>query len=185
MSPMHGDSPFILKGSGAHRVQTNVLMGLTVFLQTRSHRPAMRKKLVGALAVTLALLIFGATQAVPLFATILTGGTALPLTSDSGTCFQNINRAGAQQTLSTADEARMLQAAESSSQYQSFAQGASIPPVAGSPAMQYRTAAECSGIVVVAYTFSFVSGGKELSVAVDPNTLQVVGTLVVPAVSWG
>lgn len=136
----------------------------------------MKKKLVGVLAVTLAVLIFGAIQAAPLFATIPT---------DSGTCFQNINRAGAQQPLSASKEAMMLQAAESSSQYQLFAHGANIPPVAGSPAMQYRTVAGCSGIVVAAYTFSFVSGSKELSVAVDPNTLQVVGTLIVPAVSWG
>jgi hypothetical protein len=151
-------------------------MGLTVFLQ-RSHRPAMNKKLVGALAVTLAVLIFGAIQAAPLFATVPT--------SDSGTCFQNINRAGTQPALSASVEAMMLQAAESSSQYRSFAHGANIPPVAGSPAMQYRTAAGCSGIIVMSYTFSFVSAGKVLSVAVDPSTLQVVGTLVAPAVSWG
>jgi hypothetical protein len=136
------------------------------------------------LAVTLALLLFVATQAAPLFATIPTE-TSLPPTSDSGTCFQNINRVGAQQALSAAEEAKMLQAAESSSQYQAFANGANIPPVAGPPAMQYRTAAGCSGIVVVAYTFSFVSGEKELSIGVDPNTLRVVGSLTVPAVSWG
>jgi len=144
----------------------------------------MRKKKVGILAVAVALLVFGVTQLAPLIAASPTE-IPLPPTSDSVTCFQNINRAGAQQALSPAEAARLLQAAENSSQYREFAHGANIPPVAEGPAIEYRAAAGCSGIIVVAYSFSFVSGGKELSVGVDPSTLRVVGTLVVPAVTWG
>jgi hypothetical protein len=145
----------------------------------------MKKEKIGILAVTLALLLFGAARLEPLIATSPTE-IPLPSTSDSGACFRNINEAiPQQQGLSPAEEARLLQVAESSSQYQAFTHGAKIPPVSGTPAMEYSTTSGCSGIVVKAYTFSFVSGGQELSIGVDPNTLRVVEAFVVPAMSWG
>ncbi len=115
--------------------------------------------------------------------------TALSLTpaSDSQTCFQNINGALAQQTaLSPGTATQLLKVAETSSQYQAFAQaGETVSLVSASPAIEYGMATGCAGITVEAYTFSFISGGKELSIGVDPSTMSVVRTLIVPAVSWG
>jgi hypothetical protein len=112
---------------------------------------------------------------------------SLPPTTDSETCFQNINSALAQQTELKPDVAsRLLQVAETSSQHQAFAQaGETVSLVSASPAMEYGTAPGCAGITIEAYTFSFVSGGKELSIGVDPSTMSVVRILLVPAVSWG
>jgi hypothetical protein len=115
--------------------------------------------------------------------------TALYLSpaSDSQTCFQNINSALALETELNPDVAtRLLQVAETSSQYRAFARaGETVSLVSASPAMEYGTAPGCTGITIEAYTFSFVSGGKELSIGVDPSTMSVVRALIVPAVSWG
>lgn len=87
---------------------------------------------------------------------------SLPPTTDSKTCFQNINSALAQQTELNPDVAtRLLQVAETSSQHQAFAQaGETVSLVSASPAMEYGTAPGCAGITIEAYTFSFVSGGR-------------------------
>jgi hypothetical protein len=114
-------------------------------------------------------------------------GSSLSGTSDSQVCFQDINHILAQQTALSADTtSQLLQVAETSSQYQTLEQvGGTVSVVSGGPAMEYRTTPGCAGITVEAYTFSFISDGKELSIAVNPSTMSVLRTLTVPAVSWG
>jgi hypothetical protein len=139
------------------------------------------------MAAILALFTLSLAVAAPLVTASSPTVFSLTPTTDSRSCFQNINRALAQQTALSPDAmAQLLQIAEASSQYQAFAQpGISVPPVSTSPAMEYGTTQGCAGILVEAYTFSFVSEGKELSIAVDPSSMSVLRTLTVPAVSWG
>jgi Peptidase A4 family len=139
------------------------------------------------LAAILALFTLSLAAAAPLAVASSPTGFSLTPTTDSQTCFQNVNGAIAQQAaLSPDTAAQLLQVAESSSQYQAFAQaGETISLVSPSPAMQYSTTSECAGVIIDAYTFSFVSGAKELSVAVDPSRMTVLGTLIVPAFKWG
>lgn len=145
----------------------------------------MKTKKVGMVTASLALLLFVVAQIVPLVTASQTE-ISPPPASDSGACFQSINRSITQlQPLSSYEAAQLLQAAENSSQYREFAHGGKIPPVSGPPAIVYHTSPNCAGIVIQAYDFSFVSGGKELTIAVDPNNLRVVGSMIVPAVSWG
>jgi len=138
------------------------------------------------LAAILALLMPSLVAAAALAAPSPTASSLIPV-SDSKTCFQNINAALAQQTaLSPGMAAQLLKVAETSSQYQAFAQaGETISLVSTSPAMEYSTTPGCAGMTIDAYAFSFVFGGKELSIAVNPNTMSVVRALTVPAVSWG
>jgi hypothetical protein len=145
-----------------------------------------RRGRIWPLTAILALLMLSLGAEATLAAPSPTSSSLTPA-SDSNTCFQNVNSALALETELNPDEAtRLLQVTETSRQYQAFAQAEeTVSLVSASPAMEYRTAPGCAGITVEAYTFSFVSGGKELSVGVDPSTMSVVRTLVVPAVSWG
>lgn len=113
---------------------------------------------------------------------------SLPQTSDVASCFQNINRAIAQLPPISSDRVtQLIKVAESSAQYETFA-GATggLPSLVGStPTLEYHTLPGCAGITIEAYTFSFISGGKELSIGVDPAATSIRGSLIVPAVSWG
>jgi hypothetical protein len=143
-----------------------------------------------SLGIVSLLLLLTYVQHLP-FSNASTGWTAtvaLPPTSDSATCFHNINRAIAQHSpIGASTLAQLLNVAESSAKYESFAQASGATPslVSTDPAMEYDASAGCAGINVQAYTFSFVSGGNELSIAVDPSTMAVVRALTVPAVTWG
>lgn len=141
---------------------------------------------IGIMSVALVSLLSVATQVMPLITAPSQTSIPLPSSSDSGACFQNINGAMARQTLSSDQAAHLLNVAENSKQYRTFAQAeGDVSPVSGGPAIVYHTAAGCAGIVIQAYDFSFVSGGKELTIGVDPNTQQVEGSMIVPAVTWG
>jgi len=145
-----------------------------------------RNRRIWPLAAILALFLLSLASAAPLVTASSPTGLSLPRTTDSQTCFQNINDAVAQQNaLSPETDTQLLQTAESSSQYQAFSQTGNVSVVSTIPAMEYRTTSACAGITVEAYTFSFISEGKELSIAVDPSTMSVIRTLTVPAVSWG
>src|SRR5438445_3098597 len=111
----------------------------------------------------------------------------LPPTSDTEVCFSNLNRAFAQQTpLTLSQRAKLLAIAESSKAYQAFAQAHGTPSSGdGVPAIDYHTAPGCSGIIIGSFDFNFVAGGKELTVAVSPSSLTVVGTMTLPMYSWG
>ena len=135
----------------------------------------------------LVMLSLALTQLAPLTAASNSTGLPLPPTSDEQVCFSNVNMAlGQLPALSPATRTRFLQVAESSSQYKAFARaGGAVSLVSTLPAMESRISPDCSGVIIEAYTFSFVSGGKELSIAVDPSTMSVLRTLTVRAVNWG
>jgi len=139
-------------------------------------------------AISSMMFLSGLMQGVPRTYAAPSAFITLPSTSDSQTCFTNINIALSNLApLSSDTENQLLQVAEDSSQYQTLASTAAttISPVAGGPATEYQTAPDCAGMSIDAYSFSFVSGGKELSVAVSPSNDSVVGTLIVPAVQYG
>ena len=137
-----------------------------------------------AILVTLSLALM---QLAPLTAASNSTGLPLQPTSDEQVCFSNVNLSlGQLPALSPATRTRFLQVAESSSQYKAFARaGGGVSLVSTLPAMESRISPDCSGVIIEAYTFSFVSGGKELSIAVDPSTMSVLRTLTVRAVNWG
>ena len=140
-----------------------------------------------SMAAILALFTLSLAAAAPLATASSQIGSSPPGTAASQACFQNINHMVAQQSgLSPDTASQLLHVAETSSQYQALDQaGGTVSLVSGSPAMEYHTTPGCAGITVEAYTFSFISDGNELSIAVDPSTMSVLRTLTVPAVSWG
>jgi|GEM_PF-6004696 len=142
---------------------------------------------ITTLSAILVLIAFAATQALPVATASGSATVSLSPTSDAQTCFLNINRGLAQlPVLSPEAKTLLLQVAESSSQYIAFAEaGGPISVVSPGPAIEYRTSPECAGITVEAYTFSFVSGLREISIAVDPSSMTVLRTLTVPAIRHG
>src|SRR5438128_1219985 len=134
----------------------------------------------------LAMLSLALTQLGPLTVASSSTGLPLPPTSDEQLCFSNVNMAlGQLPALSPGTRTQFLQVAESSSEYEAFAgAGGAVSLVSTLPAMESRISPECSGVIIEAYSFSFVSGGKELSIAVDPSTMSVLRTLTVRAVNW-
>jgi hypothetical protein len=127
--------------------------------------------------------------AIPASASSYQTSVSLPPTTNSQSCFQNINVAVAEQSFLTAElNASMLQVAESSSQYAAFVQqtGATPSLVIGGPDMEYATQDDCSVLNVEAFSYSFTAAGQEFSISVSPSTLAVVGrTLEGSAVSFG
>src|SRR5271156_5661056 len=133
----------------------------------------MMSKLTGnrriwPMAAIVALFTLSLAAAAPLATASSQIESSLSGTAASQACFQDINHLVAQQTALSSDIAsQLLQVAETSSQYQALDQaGGTVSLVSGSPAMEYHTTPGCAGITVEAYTFSFISDGNELSIAV-------------------
>jgi hypothetical protein len=130
--------------------------------------------------------------------TAATTSISLPPTNDSQACFTNINSGVAQQSFLTPQEnASLLEAAESSSQYAAFVQQTGTTPSLGngSPGMEYSTSfPDCSGLYVTGFSYCFAArsaggtfppGEPELCLSVSPATMTTNGCMVTPVLNYG
>lgn len=142
----------------------------------------LRTSGTGWLAILIAVVIvLSSIMGVASFQPAQSSGQVAP----SSSCFpDDYPGYGPDAQLTTTLNASMLKAAETSSQFLAFENMTGGTPilVTPGPAMEVGQTPGCQGAIIAAFTYNFISGGKQIAIGVNPATKTVVRSSIAPAV---